>query len=153
MSTSERTDPYLSYRFNVEIDSLLVAGFSEVRGLEMQLQTENVQKGGSTSSQQYPTHVTSPNLTLVRGMTRSTALWDWIEGAMNGPVERKSGRIILLDSTGAETWGWEFRNAYPVQWSGPTLTANGGQSSVALETLVLTHEGLSKMQGMPRGRA
>lgn len=153
MSTSERTDPYLSYRFNVEIDSLLVAGFSEVQGLEMQLQTESAQKGGNTSSQQYPTYLTSPNLRLVRGMTRSTELWDWIESAMNGPVERKSGRIILLDSVGTETWGWEFRNAYPVRWSGPTLAANGGQGSVALETLELTHEGLSKMQGMPRRRS
>jgi phage tail-like protein len=150
---SARTDPYLGYRFLVEIDSLIVAGFSEVTGLEMQLQTEDYQEGGvNTYTHKLPTRFEYPNLSLRRGITDSTVLWDWVQDVSSGlglapAIERRNVRIVLLDAQGAESWGWECRDAYPVRWAGPELRAD--QGAVAVESLELVHRGLSRLEGVP----
>lgn len=148
MPVGDRVDPYLDFRFLVEIDSLVVAGFSEVSGLEMDVQTETYREGGVNAyAHTLPTRTAYPNLVLRRGLTDSQALWTWAHDAMNGNIERRNGRVVLLDSTGEESWAWEFRDAYPVKWAGPDLDAARGR--VAIETLELTHRGLSKVEGVP----
>ena len=148
MSTGERTDPYLDFRFQVEIDGLIVAGFSSVSGLEITLETEEYDEGGvNTFTHTLPTRFEYPNLELERGLTDSPDFIEWIESIRTAGFERRNGRVVLLDATGAETWGWEFHDAYPVAWVGPDLS--GDQSAVAIERLELSHRGLSKMEGLP----
>lgn len=145
---SQRTDPYRNYRFTVEIDSLIVGGFSEVTGLERELQTEEYNEGGANRfTHTFPDRMTHPNLTLKRGLTDSDTFWSWIQQVKYGLVERKNGRVLLLDTQGREVWGWEFLEAYPVKWTGPELRAD--QGSVAFETVELTHKGLSNLGGLP----
>lgn len=50
------------------------------------------------------------------------------------------GAIILNNSYGNAIGRWEFVNAYPIKWMGPTLSAN--KSEVAIETLEIVHNGL-----------
>lgn len=143
MTTGERTDPYVGFRFRVELDSLEVAGFSEVEGLEVELETEPYEEGGVNHyTHTLPTRFSYPNLTLRHGLTESEDLWQWMDDAVHGSIERKSGRIILLDSTGDEVRGWEFRQGYPVRWAGPDLAAD--QGAVAIEALEIAHNGLGK---------
>lgn len=143
-----RTDPYGSYRFTVEIDSLIVGGFSEVSGLERELETEEYDEGGvDRYTHSFPDRMSYPNLTLKRGMTDSAVFWNWLRGVEYGVVERRDGRILLMDSRGREVWGWSFREAYPVKWTGPELRAD--ESTVAIETVELTHKGLSTVEGLP----
>lgn len=148
MSTGGRADPYLGFRFHVEIDSLLVAGFASVSGLGIDVVTEEYAEGGVNEyTHAIPTRVEYPNVELERGMTDSVELIEWIESVRAGRVDRRNGRIVLLDATGEERWGWEFHDAYPVSWVGPDLSAD--QSEVAIERLELTHRGISKMEGLP----
>lgn len=148
MSTSRKDDPYLGFRFQVEIDSLRVAGFSEVSGLEMEMDPEDYQEGGvNTYTHKLPTRFEHPNLVLERGMTDYQGLWLWIQDVVDGQVTRKNVKVILCDSAGEESWGWECREAYPVRWAGPELRADEG--TVAIETLELAHKGVSKMEGLP----
>lgn len=145
---SPAVDPYRNYRFAVEIDSLVVGGFSEVEGLERELQTEDYEEGGqNTYTHAFPDRMTHPTLTLKRGLTDSDAFWGWLQDVKHGTVERKNGRVIVMNETGREVWGWAFREAYPVRWSGPDLRADEG--AVAIETVELSHRGLSKMEGLP----
>lgn len=144
-----RTDPHLSYRFLVELDSLIVAGFSEVSGLEVEIATEDYQEGGiNTHTHKLFKHASSPNLVLRRGMTDSRVLWEWVRDAtaVQPTAERRNVRVVLLDSIGRETWGWEFHEAYPVKWTGPEFQAD--EASVAVETLELVHRGFSRMEGL-----
>lgn len=137
-------DPYRGFRFQVEIDGLLVAGFSEVTGLEMNMQPEEYQEGGVNDfTHQLPTRFSYSNLVLRKGVTDSEELWNWIRKAVDGPVERKSIRVFLLNQREELTWQWGFRGAYPVKWTGPELRAD--QGAVALETLELVHEGITKL--------
>jgi len=145
---SPRTDPYRNYRFTVEIDSLIVGGFAEVEGLERELRTEEYEEGGRNGfAHAFPDRMSHPTLTLRRGLTDSDTFWAWLQDVKFGTVERKSGRIVVMDETGREVWGWAFREAYPVRWSGPDLQADEG--AVAIEEVELSHRGLSKMEGLP----
>lgn len=146
MSASGRTDPYLDFRFVVEIESLIAGGFSEVTGLERELQTEEYDEGGvNTHTHSLRSGVTHPNLVLRRGLTDSATLWEWLERSAEGPVDRKTVVLFLLDSRGEPSVGWAFSDAYPVKWSGPEFRAESG--SVAIESLELTHTGLSRLGG------
>ncbi|MFA9516360.1 phage tail protein [Halopenitus sp. H-Gu1] len=143
MSTGDRTDPYLGFRFTVEMDSLIVGGFSRVEGLAVEIETEEYEEGGANATTRVmPKRFRYPNLSLERGVTDADGLWEWIERAKHGEADRKNVRILLLDSTGAEVRGWEVIESYPVGWEGPDLIADRGQ--VAVESIELAHEGLRR---------
>lgn len=148
-------NPLLSYRFVVDIESkegtstVLAAGFSEVTGLEVEVETEEVQEGGAPT-QLFPVRIGYPNLTLKRGLSLSSLLYAWTSAAANNEVERRNLRIFLLDSLGVPTWGWAVEGAYPVKWTGPQLQAD--QNTVAVESLELAHRGIRKMSNLPPER-
>lgn len=147
MTLGAKTDPFLTFRFVVEVDGILAAGFSEVTGLEVEIETEEYNEGGiNTHSHSLPVRAGYPNLTLRRGLTDSPLLYLWTQATVEGKVVRKSGRIFMQDETGVPTWGWTFLDAYPVKWTGPELQSD--QSTVAMESLELAHEGLI---GLPVG--
>jgi phage tail-like protein len=139
-----RHDPYQAHRYLVEVDGLVLGGFSEVSGLVSEVEVLDFREGGVNDHLQrragparYPS-----NLTLRRGITDATALWDWAQEPISGKVTRRNGSIVLLDDSGDEVWRWNFKAAYPVRWTGPELRAQGG--SVALESLELAHHGVSR---------
>ncbi len=144
---SNKQYPYLALRFQVELNSLMVGGFSEVSGLEVELQTEDYNEGGVNDFvHKLPKGAIYRNIILKRGMMDSDVLWKWLQGAVNGKIKdaNKSGAIILWDSEGNPKWRWEFKDAYPVKWSGPQLRATGNE--VAVETLELVHNGITEMR-------
>src|SRR5262249_37264275 len=83
-----------------------------------------------------------PHLVLTRGLTDIDTLWNWYDHVTRGIIRRKNGTIMLLDRRHIPVMWWEFRNAYPVKWSGPQLKADS--SEVAVEQVELVHEGLRK---------
>ncbi len=140
---AKRIDPYLGYRFRIEIDGLIVAGFSEVSGLQMETETEDHREGGVNDYiHRLPKGSKQSNITLKRGITDSDTLWKWHQGVVNGKVKRKNGRIILIDAREIEKWHWTFEDAYPIKWVGPELKADS--SSLAVESLELVHNGIKK---------
>lgn len=138
-----RDDPYLSFRFLVEVQGLLVGGFSEVSGLQAETETEDIQEGGVNDHvHKLPKMTRHQNIILKRGITDSETLWKWHNDVVNGKIERKTVFIILMNSEGKEVWQWYFERAYPVKWTGPDLRADS--STVAVETLELVHDGIKK---------
>lgn len=143
-STGTRTDPLLALRFEVAIDGLPPAGFSECTGLQAELEVQEYREGGvNTYVHRFPTRMKHPVLTLRRGIV-DRAIWDWYDGILQGNFIRRIGSISVLDPAGADTVArWEFKGAFPSNWKGPEL--NAGQSNVAVETFELTHEGLTRV--------
>lgn len=145
--------PYLNYNFLVEIDDLVVAGFSEVTGLDIEIQKHEYHEGGVNA---YVHQLAGPtvypsNIVLTRGISDSTVLWEWFQNVAKGDVVRRDGAIILLDVQGAEKWRWDFSAAYPVKWRGPQLKALG--SEVAIESLELSHRGIFQSGSFQSGRS
>lgn len=141
MVTGQRKDPYAGFRFLVEITGMVVAGFSEVSGLQAETEIEEYREGGVNHFvHKRPKLTKYPNLTLKRGLADSEELFKWYLDVAAGHFERKQVSIIILDPAGNELWRWNFSRAYPVKWSGPELKADS--SALAVETVELVHEGL-----------
>jgi len=141
--TGRRLDPYVALNFLVEIEGLVVGGFSEVAGLESEIEVTEYREGGLNRFQHtLPGPASYPHLVLTHGLTDIDTLWNWYDAITRGIIRRKNGTIMLLDRRRIPVMWWEFRNAYPVKWSGPHLKADS--SAVAVEQVELVHEGLRK---------
>jgi len=138
-----RVDPFRAYRFLVELDGISQAGFQECTGLDASTDPVDYREGADPAHVRKLTGLNkySP-ITLKRGITSSDELWQWRKTVIDGKAERKSGSIVLLDDAGAEQLRWNFSNAWPSKWTGPSFNATS--SSVAVETLELTHEEVVK---------
>jgi phage tail-like protein len=144
MAVGDRKDPVLAFQFRVEIDGLVRGAFSEVGGLQMEVEVEDYREGGNNG---YIHRLAGParfpsNLTLKHGIADDDELWLWYRDVMNDKITRRKVSILLLDAGGAERRRWTFKEAYPVKWVGPDL--RGNTAEVAVETLELVHRGLEE---------
>ncbi len=142
--TGARNDPFRNFNFLVELDGITQAKFSECSGLDSTVESVDYREGGdNTTVRKLPGKTTYSDITLKRGITDSSELWDWHNQAVQGNVQRKTGSIVLYDLANAsEVARWNFVNAWPTKWEGPSLNATG--SEVAIETLTLAHEGVGR---------
>jgi len=143
MAINSRNDPFMGFNFIVEIKGVTVGGFSEVTGLQVEVELQEYREGGLNEyihKLAGPTRYPS-NLILKHGITDKQELWAWHLDVRKGIFTRKNGAVILLNTSGTAVWRWNFVDAYPSRWSGPELRANA--SEVAVETLELVHRGLS----------
>lgn len=143
MALGDRTDPYLTFNFLVELEGLVVGGFSEVSGLQGEIEVEDYREGGLNEHvHRLPGPTRYPqNLVLRYGLTEVQTLWHWYRAAALGHIVRQNGSIVLLDGAGEERRRWNFVGAYPVRWIGPALRA--GAAEVAVETIELVHRGIT----------
>ncbi len=138
-----RKDPYAAYNFLVEIQGILAGGFTEVSGLNIETVVDRRMFGGRNDVEyKFITGIKYTDLTLKRGLVDLDLLWNWYDEVTKGKIQRRIGTIYLRDHSGLPVMRWDFINAYPIKWDGPTL--NASSTTVATETLVLTHEGLSR---------
>jgi phage tail-like protein len=143
MATGTRTDPYGGYNFIVEIDGITQAGFQEVSGLDASTDATDYREGTDPNhARKLPGLNKYSAITLKRGITDSDELWRWRRTVIDGAIVRKNGSIILLDNTGREKLRWNFFNAWPSKWTGPSL--NASSTAVAVESLEITHEEVKK---------
>jgi phage tail-like protein len=144
MPTGTRVDPYRGFNFLVEIDGITQGGFQEVSGLDSSTPSVDYREGTD------PNHVRKLSgglnqftaVSLKRGITDSDELWKWRQTVVDGKMQRRNGSIVLLDETGAEKIRWNFINAWPSKWTGPSF--NSTSTAVAIETLELTHEEIKR---------
>jgi len=136
-------EPFAVFNFAVEIEGLLVGGFTEVSGLEGRIETTDHREGGVNGyTHRLPVAASPSNLVLRHGLTASNALWDWYDDVARGVIVRRNGTIMLLDRRQIPVMWWNFRAALPVAWTGPQL--NSGSDDVGFESIELAHEGLTK---------
>lgn len=135
-------NPYLSFRFRVEVGNIIVANVSEVSGLQIEIETETYREGGVNDFvHNFPKGVKYQPLILKRGITDLDDLWNWYKDARAGTIIRKGVTVVLMDESAKnEKWRWNFKEAYPIKWTGPELKASS--STVAFESIELVHQGI-----------
>jgi phage tail-like protein len=140
--TGARVDPYRNFNFLVEIDGITQANFIECSGLEATTEVIETREGGSnTTVYKLPGKTSYSDITFKWGATASRELWLWRQDVIEGNVARRNGSIVLYDlGNNNEVARWNFVNAWPSKWDGPALNAKG--NDIAIETLVLAHEGI-----------
>lgn len=140
-------DPPFVGRFMFTVDGLNIGAFTEVSGLSVQIDTEDLAEGGQNGyTHKLLGRMKWPNLVLKRGITDSDALFEWFakcsgDGfAANGnKVEPMHGSVSLIDLKGKVIRKWEFTEAYPVKWTGPKFAASS--RDLAVEELEVCHCG------------
>jgi phage tail-like protein len=142
MASGKRVDPYGQFNFQVEIDNVVVAGFSEASGLTTDTNIIEYREGSENvgTVRKLPGLMKYTNIVLKRGWTADIKLWNWRKKVIDGQTQRTTGAIILLDESRAPALRWHFTAGWPSKWEGPALNAK--TSEVAIETLEITHEGL-----------
>ncbi len=140
-------DPLRAYNFKLLINNVTEGHFTEVAGLGVQVERIAYREGGNNAQvRAIPGRVTYAAISLRFGLTSSQELWDWLMTAVEGRVSRRNVSIVMLDSTGAtEVLRWNLINAWPQEWYGAPL--NAMSQELAIETLVLAHEGLHRETG------
>jgi phage tail-like protein len=139
-ATGARNDPLAAFRFLVRIEGRQAGGFSEVSGIQAEVEVLEVAAGGeNTFVHKLPGRTRHGNLTLRRGLA-TLELWDWFADIVAGRVSRRTVSVELLP--GAQEGRpvrWVFESAFPARWTGPELKAE--QSAVAVEAVELAYHG------------
>jgi phage tail-like protein len=143
--TGQRVDPFRSFNFLVELEGIAQASFVECSGLSSTTEViENREGGDNRTVRKLPGKTSFADITLKWGLTGSRELWDWRQQIADGVVVRKNGSIVVFDlANSTEVARWNFLRAWPTKWEGPSFNAKG--SDIAIDTLVLAHEGLSRV--------
>jgi len=134
-----RVDPVGEFLFLVEIKDVPIGAFSECSGLQVEMDSAEYAEGGENGYyHRFRNRAKFPNLVLKGGVTKQTALMDWLLACQDKTV-RKAVTVKLVASDATVVRTWSFRDAFPVKWQGPTLNAAG--NGVATETLEIAHHG------------
>ena len=145
-AAAARRDPYRNFRFRLEIDGIIVAGFSEASIGETASDVIEYREGNE------PTHVRKlPGLhkfgevMLKRGMTASLEIFDWHKQILSGDTAnaRRNVAVTIADESGADQARFVISNAWPAKYSIGDLNAKGNE--VLIETLELANEGIERV--------
>lgn len=141
--TGQRIDPYRSFNFLVELEGIAQASFTDCSGLASTTEIIETREGGdNTTMRKLPGKTSFGDITLKWGLTNSTELWDWRQQIVDGIVVRKNGSIVVRHNN-VEVVRWNFVNAWPTKWEGPTFS--GKANDIAIDTLVLANEGVTRV--------
>jgi phage tail-like protein len=151
-------DPWGNYRFSLYLhlrggELTEVAHFMECTGLKSSAEVFEIREGGLNGrSHKRPGQSRWENITLRYGTSADNQLAAWRDRYLLDTFtsgERKSprsssGAIVMMDNSGRPLRRYEFKNAWPVAWEGPSLNAGG--SELAVESLEIAHAGLKVVE-------
>jgi phage tail-like protein len=142
------SDPYQVFNFLIEIEGLVIGGFSECSGLQVETELFEYREGGLNEyMHNFVGSTKYTPLVLKHGLTSIDGLWDWhqeiVNQGVNQGIKRRNGTIYLLDQHRTLARVWNFKQAFPYKWTGPELRADS--SEVAFESVELVHRGLNQV--------
>jgi len=149
-----RERPYSQFNFLVDLNGIgngpgdILGGFQEVSGLGMEITVAEYRNGneGDNAPRKINGMYKVPDVTLKRGVVGMTDLYGWLDLVRNGGQEEnavlRNVTITLQNesATGEAAMSWELKNARPIKYTGPSLSAKG--TDVAIEELVLACESI-----------
>jgi phage tail-like protein len=141
-----RSDPYRNFRFRVEIDGIVAAGFSEVQIGETVTEVIDYREGNEPFHlRKLPGLHKFGNVTLTRGMTASMELVNWHRQVQAGDTvnARRNVVVIVMDESGTDQARFAIHAAWPAKYAVGALNGNGNE--VLIETLELVNEGIERV--------
>jgi len=146
-----RFDPYKQFKFRVKWDGRYVAGITKVSGLHLETEVIAIREGTDPSiMRKSPGRTTYKPIILERGRTHDTEFENWANkvhhyGAGPGSETslkdfRKDIIIELYNEAGQLVMAWKVYRCWPSKYS-PLNEFNANSTQVAIESMVLEHEG------------
>jgi phage tail-like protein len=138
-------NPYSAFNFSVEMDGTVIASFQDVSGLDSENTPIEYREGSDAMNtvRKLPGIEKYPNCTLKRGITGSTALWDWRKQVRDSGAAFPPTRTVvinLLNEQHDPVYKWTLLNAWCTKLSGPSLSAKGNE--IAIESMELAYDRL-----------
>ena len=86
------------------------------------------------------------NITLKRGLTVSTAFWDWMDAVGKGEWvdQRRNGALVIYSQAGKEQFRFEFSGAWPVTYKISDLDVKGSDHNI--EEVEIAVEALKRIE-------
>ena len=142
-------DPLRNFRYRLEIDSIVQAGFSEVAIGDLSTDPIEYREGNEPTTVRKLNGLNKyGNITLKWGITESMELADWHQLIVDDstPLDdaRRSVVIRVQDEAGEEKAAFEVVKAWPCKYDPSDLNATGNE--VAIDTLELCNEGIRRIQ-------
>ena len=139
----QNKNPYSAFNFIVEINGAQIAAFQEVSGLDSENTPIEYREGADAMNtvRKLPGIEKYPNLTLKRGITGSTALWDWRKEVRDGSTAFPPVRDVVIQLQNEQhqnVYKWKLTNAWCTKLAGPSLNAKGNE--IAIETMELAYD-------------
>jgi phage tail-like protein len=143
------TDPLRNFRYRLEIDGIVQAGFSEVAIGDASNDPIEYREGNETTTVRKLKGLNKyANITLKWGLTDSIELSNWhrmvVDDATPLAAARKTVVIRIQDDAGADKAAYEITRAWPTKYNPTDL--NGKGNEVAIESLELANEGIRRIQ-------
>jgi len=148
---THRFDPYKQFKFRVKWDGRYVAGVTKVSGLHRETEVVANREGTEPNiMRKSPGKTSYRPIVLERGRTHDPEFEKWANkvynfGAGHGAESslkdfRKDILIELYNEAGQLVMAWKVYRCWPSKYS-PLNEFNANSTQVAVESLVLEHEG------------
>ena len=150
MGRAYTVDPPFVGKFTFTVGSLEIGAFTEVSGLSVQIDVEELAEGGQNAyTHKLLGRMKWPNIVFKRGLINSDDLFTWLlqfsgEGfnAKGNQARGSTGSIAVLDPKGKTPFRtWNLVGVKPVKWTGPRLAASS--HDLAVEELEVCHCGFT----------
>ena len=144
-------NPFMSYRFIIEISGVMMASFSQFSGIKVQVQTIQARSGDDPRGvQEYVPVLTSyAPVTLTRGVVFGPDFLDWLAASSadkySGPSGyplRRTIDIIALDERGNRGVVWTLYHAMPIGYELSPMDAN--RSEVLAESVTFAYTAMER---------
>jgi phage tail-like protein len=143
-------DPPFVGKFKFTVGKLEIGAFTEVSGLSVQIDVEELAEGGQNAyTHKLLGRMKWPNIVFKRGLINSDDLFTWLlqfsgEGfnAKGNKIESTTGAISVMDAKSETPFRtWNLLGVKPVKWTGPRLAASS--RDLAVEELEVCHCGFT----------
>jgi phage tail-like protein len=141
---SHVADPEGNFIFALEIDGIEVAQFLECSGLKSATEVFELQEGGMNHRvHKLPGQSRWENIILRSGVTNDVSLLQWRGEILSdefGSGSRRNGSVVVKNNQMEVVRRYNFVDAWPVGWEGPTLSSSAAE--LAIEVIELAHHGI-----------
>lgn len=157
-ASTDRHDPYRNFNFLVTITGKKIfakAGFQKITGLKLKTDVIEYREGGDRqlSPHKLPGLLKNDPITFERGMSEDGDMFDWIyqqvTKAPNDDGHKCTVKIELLDRGRQGVKAWEMREAWISDYETGDFDAKS--NNVAVEKMVVQHEGIKLLKGSNTG--
>ena len=142
-------DPLRNFRYRLEIDGIVQAGFLEVAIGDASNDPIEYREGNEITTVRKLKGLNKyANITLKWGLTDSIELSNWhrmvVDDATPLAAARRNVVIRVQNEAGEDKAAWEITRAWPTKYNPADL--NGKGNEVAIESLELANEGIRRIQ-------
>jgi phage tail-like protein len=144
-----REDPLVGFHFAVEVQGKVTGYFTEVSGLGSEHETiehKVINEKGVEVIMKIPGRLKWENIVLKRGITSNMQIWEWRKEVEDGGVEgaRSDGSVTMYNQALDPVARWEFKRAWPVKVTGPSVKSDSNE--IGVEELTLAHEYIERVK-------